>query len=388
MTSLLLGSLALTQLLLAAPAGLQPADPAPLTVDTLNQVVQTDHFRIDFDLTRPDMIRYLAFKDRDTFRDLANEENTQTEFWGQSMQGTATPGFIRPAQLIEIQWQVDQQSTRAAQISTRTLSENQPPVLTRYWFYADKPYFVVERTIQFSQHPYTGAYQDYVPRTALLDTYRAIRFRDTAGELQQRGYCYTPCVQQGWDGRWLQHVGYKLGRGQSIATIYPASVAPGTPFVRGYGPNTFAGWATALWDSALHSTDETHRVLIAFSTQPDQLGSLDSLWTAFNSGAITLDTPAPAPRAAGGLRLSVAPNPTRRAAQVTWALPRAQRARVDVLDVSGRRVATLFEGDAPAGEMRMAWDGRDAGHEAAPGLYWARLTTPDGVRTRTIVRVQ
>ncbi|MEQ1669832.1 MAG: hypothetical protein ABL893_03145, partial [Hyphomicrobium sp.] len=84
--------------------------------------------------------------------------------------------------------------------------------------------------------------------------------------------------------------------------------------------------------------DETHRVVIAFSTQPDQLGSLDSLWTAFNSGAITLD--APAPRAAAGLRLSVAPNPARGAALVTWALPRAQRARGDVLDVSGRRVTT------------------------------------------------
>ena len=371
-----------------APAAVRLAEPGPLVVDAVAQTIESDHLRITFDRGRPDMIRALVFKDRDVFRDLTAEDNTQAEFWGQDLRGVSSPGAIRLPQLVEVEWQVEAQSTRAAQISTRTVSEGQPPVLTRYWFYADQPYFVVERTIQFSQQPWTGAYQDYVPRLSFYDTYRAVRYRDTNGAVQQRGYCMTPCVQQGWDGRWLQHASYKLGLGQSVAALYPSSVAPGTRFVRGSGPNTYAGWAAALWDSVLHDTDETHRVMIAFSTQPDSIRTLDSLWAAFNSGGVTLD--APAPRAVPAQRLGVAPNPSRGPAQISWALPRPLHARVEVLDVTGRRVASLFEGDAPAGEMRVSWDGRDGrsgGREALPGLYWVRLATRDGVRTRTIVRV-
>lgn len=387
-------ALALLLLLTAAPApaaalDIVPVDPGQLTIDPVTQTVESAHFRIQFDLTRPDMIVTLVYKDRDGFRDLSSEENTQTEYFGQDMRGTGSKGSIYPPQLVEIQWQVDDRSDRAAQVSTRTVSEGRPPVLTRYWFYGDRSYFVVERTIQYSQVPYTGSYQDWIPRLSFFDTYRAIRYRDTNGTLQQRGYCTTACSNEGWDGRWLQQVGYRLGRGQSVATIYPNTVPAGQRFVRGYGPNTYAGWAAPLWDSTAHTTDETHRVLVAFSTQPDSIRQLDSLWTAFNAGAITLDAPT-RPAVAPELRLALAPNPSRGPVQMAWSLPRAQHARLDVLDVSGRRVATLFDGDAPAGEMRASWTGREAGigREASPGLYWARLTTADGVRTKTIVRVR
>ncbi len=384
--------LALALVALAAPAAraldVVPVDPGRLTVDAASQTVESAHFRIQFDLTRPDMLSTLIFKDRDLFRDLASEENTQTEFFGQDLRGTAARGSIDLPHLAEFSWQVDAQSDRAAQVSTRTVSEGRPPVLTKYWFYGDRSWFVVERTIQYSQAPYTGSGQDYVPRVAFYDTYRAMRYRDVNGALQQRGYCATPCVTEGWDGRWLQQVGYRLGLGQSVATIYPNTVPAGQRFVRGYGPNTWAGWAAPLWDSTAHTADETHRVLVVFSTQPDSIRQLDSLWTVFNAGGITLD--APPVTAAPAIRLALAPNPSRGPVQVTWSLPRAQHARLDVLDVSGRRVATLFDGAAPAGEMRAAWDGRDAtsGTEAAPGLYWARLVTADGARTRTIVRVR
>lgn len=387
--------LALALLLIsAAPAtvpamDIVPVDPGQLTVDAFTQTIESQHFKIQFAVTRPDMIVTLIYKDRDPFRDLSSEENSQTEYFGQDARGTASKGSIYLPQLVEYHWQVDHQSDRAAQISTRTVSEGRPPVLTTYWFYGDRSYFVVERTIQYSQVPYTGSYQDWVPRLAFFDTYRAMRYRDTNGVLQQRGYCTTACINEGWDGRWLQQVGYKLGLGQSVAAIYPNSVPPGQRFVRGYGPNTWAGWAAPLWDSTAHTTDETHRVLVAFSTQPDSLHQLDSLWTAFNAGAITLDAPT-RPAVAPELRLALAPNPSRGPVQMAWSLPRAQHARLDVLDVSGRRVATLFDGDAPAGEVRASWTGREAGigREASPGLYWARLTTADGVRTKSLVRVR
>jgi hypothetical protein len=36
----------------------------------------------------------------------------------------------------------------------------------------------------------------------------------------------------------------------------------------------------------------------------------------------------------------------------------------------------------------VTWDGRDGGgHAAAPGVYFARVLTPMGARTRRIVRI-
>ncbi|MFN8587586.1 MAG: hypothetical protein U0704_07250 [Candidatus Eisenbacteria bacterium] len=383
--------------LLAAAACATPfaraaaADPEPwLTVSTFTETVETPYFRVAFDLTRPDAITSLFFKPRDPYRDLAAEEYYGHEFFGQDLRGRDSVGSVYPEQYTEVLWQLESLSSQVAQIMTRSAAENRPPVVTRYWFFADQPWFVVERTIQYSQVPYTGSYQDFLARIAFYDTYRALRYRDTNGALQQRGWCALPCVTQGWDGRWLQTVGYRLGQGQSVTTIYPASVRPGQPFVRGSGPNTYSGWAAPLWDSLAYTTDVTRRTLVAFSTQPDSIRQLDSLWTYFNSPGFTLD--APAPVRAPELRLAVSPNPSYGTVTLAWALPRAQYARLEVLDLSGRRVATLHDGEAPAGELRAAWNGRtDSGggsHPAAPGVYWARLVTPDGVRTRTIVRVR
>jgi len=49
-------------------------------------------------------------------------------------------------------------------------------------------------------------------------------------------------------------------------------------------------------------------------------------------------------------------------------------ARLDVLDLAGRRIRTLQRGPAAAGEHRVAWDGRQQdGSAAAPGVYFVRL---------------
>ncbi len=79
-----------------------------------------------------------------------------------------------------------------------------------------------------------------------------------------------------------------------------------------------------------------------------------------------------------------APNPSRGAVTMRFVLPRAMHARLDVLDVAGRRVATLADGEHAAGEHALAW--RPVA--VRPGVYFARLATPDGVTVRTVVRVE
>ena len=95
---------------------------------------------------------------------------------------------------------------------------------------------------------------------------------------------------------------------------------------------------------------------------------------------------------AAGATLALAPmrpNPARGSSVLRFTLPRAGQVRLELLDAAGRRVRMLTNGMLAAGAHEQAWDGRDAaGHAAAAGLYWARLSTRDGARTERFVLLQ
>ena len=74
------------------------------------------------------------------------------------------------------------------------------------------------------------------------------------------------------------------------------------------------------------------------------------------------------------------PNPSHGAARLRFSLPAAGDARLEVLDVGGRRVWAQSHAFA-AGLHELRWDGRDdAGHALGAGLYLVRLVTPWGTR--------
>ncbi|MFN8588521.1 MAG: FlgD immunoglobulin-like domain containing protein [Candidatus Eisenbacteria bacterium] len=80
------------------------------------------------------------------------------------------------------------------------------------------------------------------------------------------------------------------------------------------------------------------------------------------------------------------PNPAHGVTRFAFALPRAGRARLELLDAQGRRVRTLFDGDAAAGTHEAAWDLRDErGATVAAGLYFARLAHGGVAETRRLV---
>ena len=68
---------------------------------------------------------------------------------------------------------------------------------------------------------------------------------------------------------------------------------------------------------------------------------------------------------------AVSPNPARREARLAFALPRAQRVRLSVLDLQGREVALLSDGEFAAGHHDFTW----AVGTANAGVYFARLRT-------------
>ncbi len=81
------------------------------------------------------------------------------------------------------------------------------------------------------------------------------------------------------------------------------------------------------------------------------------------------------------------PNPVRAGGTtIRFRMAEAGPARLDVFDVQGRRVQTLVDGNAPAGETLLQWDGRSSGGAfLANGLYFYRLTTASGVFTQKLL---
>jgi hypothetical protein len=72
---------------------------------------------------------------------------------------------------------------------------------------------------------------------------------------------------------------------------------------------------------------------------------------------------------------SIQPNPFNPRTEIRLALAEAGPARVELLDIRGRRQRLLADEWREAGEWRLVWDGRDdAGRQLSSGLYLARLT--------------
>ncbi len=70
-----------------------------------------------------------------------------------------------------------------------------------------------------------------------------------------------------------------------------------------------------------------------------------------------------------------APNPFGPMTSIRYQVPNASQVRVEVYDVAGRLVRTLYDGRRPSGTFAAEWDGHDAtGARAASGVYFCRAT--------------
>ena len=112
---------------------------------------------------------------------------------------------------------------------------------------------------------------------------------------------------------------------------------------------------------------------------------------AVNDGSAAQQAAKPSPKqetiaAAAGVELAVLQNGGRTAPSISFSLPSAGPARVDLFDLAGRRVAELFNGSAAAGRTTVTWSGRDAnGQKLARGAYFARLTAGNENSVRQLV---
>ena len=103
------------------------------------------------------------------------------------------------------------------------------------------------------------------------------------------------------------------------------------------------------------------------------------------------ETPAPAqptvPETAAGLYLRGAVI-TGSQAQLSYSLPEAGRARIDLFDVRGARIAALLDQEMPAGEATLDWDAGAPAPFPGPGIYFARLGLNGRMATARVVFVR
>lgn len=111
-------------------------------------------------------------------------------------------------------------------------------------------------------------------------------------------------------------------------------------------------------------------------------GCIDTLLT----NAVSVDG-----AATRALSLSALPNPFRSSSMVELAIPEGAhgRGRVAVFDLGGRKLATLWEGEARPGAQRVRWDGRGRdGRPTPPGVYLVRAEVGGTAITRRITRLK
>jgi flagellar hook assembly protein FlgD len=84
--------------------------------------------------------------------------------------------------------------------------------------------------------------------------------------------------------------------------------------------------------------------------------------------------------------LDIFPNPFNPSTTLSFTLPAAGEVTLEVLDISGRRIATLVDGVTAAGEHALVWEGRDqAGRQLPSGVYFVQLSTPSQVECQRLV---
>ncbi len=156
-----------------------------------------------------------------------------------------------------------------------------------------------------------------------------------------------------------------------IATLRSAGAA-------GFEAATFheIGWVGRCVSAVDLDGDQDLDVAVALP-QADEISVL--LNQATTSTGVEIAAP-------GGVAFGPAhPNPFRASTTIPVVLDAPGRAQIRVLDVSGRRVRSLFDGEIGAARA-LSWDARDdSGAAVAPGLYFVELQSAGAHRSIRVV---
>jgi hypothetical protein len=163
----------------------------------------------------------------------------------------------------------------------------------------------------------------------------------------------------------------------SIVGGFSSALVGGTP--ASYGVHFDA--AGVVFDSTYEATltfSSADEVLPGTQPQPDLVVTLRARATYEGAGVPT------------GLPTVLRfypphPNPAAGAIGFAYDLPKAAPVRLEVYDLSGRRVANVLSGQVEAGHHELRWNPRESGGGIAAGLYFARFSVPGMTRKVRLV---
>jgi hypothetical protein len=186
------------------------------------------------------------------------------------------------------------------------------------------------------------------------------------------------------------------------------TVGPGTLFLAAYGWNGIENVSGGLVVDCfcdpefciLEEGTVIHDVVFGSLNEPELPGSVENWFSGcapLRGGNIVItqilpfDPVSAEPIAhPGSIDLVATPTPFRGALQLNVQLEENADIVIEILDVTGRRVRSVFAGPLPAGASSFSWDGRGEGAKSWPsGVYFVRLTTDEGVDlVRKVTRVR
>ena len=160
---------------------------------------------------------------------------------------------------------------------------------------------------------------------------------------------------------------------------------------------TYPGWPAAGLTIAsgtggrrnAHAVSDAHGGLIVAWEDSRNATGFDE-WAVYAigitpTGSITAGVRPEQPTA---LDMRAAPTPSSGPVRLTLRMPQDGRVRVEILDLTGRKVCDVFEGLLPAGEHPFDWDGRaSSGTHSPPGVYLARTSALGTTHSARIVRL-
>jgi hypothetical protein len=81
------------------------------------------------------------------------------------------------------------------------------------------------------------------------------------------------------------------------------------------------------------------------------------------------------------ISLSNYPNPFNSSTKITYELPQATEVKLDILNLLGQRVVSLFSGAQPAGAHHISWDA--SGFDS--GVYFLRLSAEGATEAKKLL---
>jgi len=83
------------------------------------------------------------------------------------------------------------------------------------------------------------------------------------------------------------------------------------------------------------------------------------------------------------------PNPFNANTQISFALPKSGKTRLEIFNILGQKVNTLADEYMTAGYKIVNWDGRDErGMEVPSGIYFYRLRSENFLQTKKMLMIQ